>query len=90
MKSIEQATKTISHFLKPSGCLIVVDLEKTDADIDQSHLHIVPHPGGIKRDDIQRAFQQAGLDSFTYSAAFDAKLKGTPVTLFIAKGTKPL
>lgn len=67
----------------------MVDLEKTDADIDQTHLHIVPHPGGLEKADIQWAFQQAGLDSFTYSPAFDAKMKGAPVTLFIAKGIKP-
>lgn len=65
----------------------MVDLEKTDANTDQTH--VVPHPGGIEKADIQWAFQQAGLNSFTYSPAFDAKLKGTPVTLFIAKGIKP-
>jgi hypothetical protein len=90
MESIEQTTKILVHFLKPGGYLIVVDLEKTDADVHQNHLHIVPHPGGIGKADIQQAFQQAGLDSFAYSSAFDAKLRGIPVTLFIAKGIKPL
>jgi len=90
MESIEQATKILVHFLRPGGYLIVVDLEKTDADVHQHDRHIVPHPGGIGKADIQQAFQQGGLDSFTYSPAFDAKLRGIPVTLFIARGIKPL
>ncbi|KAF8626380.1 hypothetical protein AX15_005030 [Amanita polypyramis BW_CC] len=89
MVSIERATRTLAFFLKPGGALIVIDLEKTDADVHQSHRHVVPHPGGLEEADIKQAFQCAGLGSITYKPAFKAKLKGIPVTLFIAKGVKP-
>ncbi|KAK2460653.1 hypothetical protein APHAL10511_007123 [Amanita phalloides] len=89
IQSIEQVTEVLAYFLKPGGSLVVTDLEKTDVDVHQSDIHIVPHPGGISKADIQQAFQHAGLDSFTYEPAFNAKMKGSSVTLFIAQGVKP-
>lgn len=87
--SIEHVTKVLAYFLKPGGTLLVVDLEKTDVDIHDSHNDIVPHRGGIEKVDIENAFRSAYLESFSYSRAFSAKLKGHPVALFIAKGVKP-
>jgi len=90
IQSIERVTKVLTHFLRPSGALLVVDLEKTDADIHDSHRHMVAHPGGIDRDHLEHAFRYASLESFSYERAFDARLNGAPVTLFIAKGLKPV
>jgi len=89
IQSIEHVTRVLSYFLKPGGALLVVDLEKTDVDVHtDSHREIVPHRGGIAKADIEYAFKSADLESFTYEHAFEAKLKGVPVNLFIAKGFK--
>ncbi|KAF8638784.1 hypothetical protein AX17_001843 [Amanita inopinata Kibby_2008] len=89
IESTQKVTQVLAHFLKPGGSLLVVDLEKTDSPIMDSHRHIVPHRNGLEEAVIQHAFESAGLVSFSYRTAFEAKLHGYPVALFLAKGVKP-
>ncbi|PFH52490.1 hypothetical protein AMATHDRAFT_46336 [Amanita thiersii Skay4041] len=97
MESIEETTSILAYFLKPGGTLLVVDLETSDqgpiCNADGTHHqhqhHLVPHHDGFEKADIEHAFLHAGLTSFTYEIAFTARRDAHPVTLFVAKGTKP-
>ncbi|KAG6898456.1 hypothetical protein C0993_006790 [Termitomyces sp. T159_Od127] len=94
---IDAVTRILVHFLKPGGVLLVIDLAKNtgeDAHVghehhqlipDQFH-HIVPHRGGLGEPDMRKAFESAGLDSFSFSDNLVAK---DDVRLFLAKGRKP-
>ena len=51
--------------------------------------HYVAHRNGFDEDDLRRAFQGAGLDSFSFQPAIGAKQRGQDCHLFLAKGLKP-
>ncbi|KAG6877398.1 hypothetical protein C0992_010041 [Termitomyces sp. T32_za158] len=94
---IDAVTGVLVHFLKPGGVLLVVDLAKHTGErahdghehghlIPDQYHHIVPHRDGISEQDIRKAFESAGLNSFSFSDSLVAK---DDVRLFLAKGRKP-
>ena len=51
---------------------------------------IVAHKGGFTRHQVEEAFDAAGLVSFDFDDAISARKNGYPITLFVARGVKPL
>ncbi|KAG6828358.1 hypothetical protein H0H92_008246 [Tricholoma furcatifolium] len=90
---IAGVTRTLAYFLKPGGALLVVDLAKRPGENPFDHVHapkhvvdhIVPHRGGLDESDMRAAFENAGLQSFTYD---DGLVGRHDARLFIAKGVK--
>ncbi|KAG5727411.1 hypothetical protein E4T56_gene11935 [Termitomyces sp. T112] len=96
---IDAVTRILTHFLKYGGVFLVVDLAKRTGDHahEQGHghehhqlipdhvHHIVPHRGGLGESDMRRAFESAGLNSFSFDDSLVAKHDSR---LFIAKGIK--
>jgi hypothetical protein len=52
--------------------------------------HFVPHIGGLDKSAMQKAFEGAGLGSFSFEHAMDVMKNGQEAELFIAKGIKPV
>ncbi|KAG6902659.1 hypothetical protein C0995_013351 [Termitomyces sp. Mi166 len=76
------------------GVLLVVDLASTGGHAHHDHQlipdhvhHIVPHRGGLSESDMHKAFESAGLDSFSFDDSLVAK---HDARLFLAKGIKSL
>ncbi|KAJ7677248.1 S-adenosyl-L-methionine-dependent methyltransferase [Mycena rosella] len=84
-ESINDITRTLCFFLKPGGCLLVVDFMKSAEPMPEN----VPNNGGFTEEDIQEAFVGAGLEAFSINQFTKAKFHGQIVSLFLAKGTKP-
>ncbi|KNZ79965.1 hypothetical protein J132_08442 [Termitomyces sp. J132] len=96
---IDAVTRILTHFLKYGGVFLVVDLAKRTGEHahEQGHAHehhqlipdhvhhIVPHRGGLGESDMRRAFESAGLNSFSFDDSLVAKHDSR---LFIAKGIK--
>jgi len=89
-------TQALSKYLKPGGTLLVLDLLKDDNLIidgvfaEHGTYDIVAHKGGFARHQVEEAFHAAGLLSFVFDDAISARKNGYPVTLFVARGVKPL
>jgi len=89
-------TQALSKYLKPGGTLLVLDLLKDDdlmingVFAEHDTHDIVAHKGGFARHQVEEAFSAAGLLSFNFDDAISARKNGYPVTLFIARGIKPL
>jgi len=81
---VNDTTRTLAFFLKPGGCLLVVDFMKTEQPIQED----VPHRWGFTEEDIRKAFNDAGLERFSFDQFTKAKFHGQSVDLFLAKGTK--
>ncbi|KAJ7164791.1 S-adenosyl-L-methionine-dependent methyltransferase [Mycena crocata] len=84
--SINDITRTLCFFLKPGGCLLVADFIKGAQPVPED----VPNNGGFTEEDIRTAFVGAGLDAFTIDQFTKAKFHGQIVSIFLAKGTKPM
>ena len=73
---------------------MVADLLKTETSHEvfpEQAEHIVAHRGGLEESDIRKAFEGAGLESFSIEQATEhVEHVGRAVSLFLAKGTKPL
>lgn len=86
-------TTILSHFLKPNGVLLVVDLTKVNSEqalpSDHSHDHFVPHKVGLTKESMMKAFEGAGLSGFTFEMFSRVRMLGNESTLFIASGRKP-
>ncbi|KAG6915304.1 hypothetical protein DXG01_012227 [Tephrocybe rancida] len=96
---IDGVTRILTHFLKPSGTLLVVDLAKNSGEHTHEHdhahaphslipkdfHHLVPHRGGLDESDMRKAFEGAGLGSFSFEDGLTAR---HDVKLFLAKGIK--
>ncbi|THH18003.1 hypothetical protein EW146_g2932 [Bondarzewia mesenterica] len=90
--SINDVSRTLAYFLKPSGVLLVTDImESVDgkAIIPENHQHIVAHAAGLGQSAMRTAFESAGLGGFEYTKATSALKEGRNVDFFIAKGVKP-
>ncbi|KAJ7491091.1 S-adenosyl-L-methionine-dependent methyltransferase, partial [Mycena latifolia] len=85
-ESINDITRTLCFFLKPSGCLLVADFMKSAEPVPEN----VPNNGGFTEEDIRTAFVGAGLEGFSINQFTKAKFHGQMVELFLAKGTKPI
>ena len=84
----------LTHFLKPGGALLVIDMIK-DGHRHPIHLnmmsasvHHVPHTNGFDESHLRNVFEMAGL-----AFSFDAETLGQGAyeddsDLFIAKGIK--
>ncbi|KAJ6607512.1 S-adenosyl-L-methionine-dependent methyltransferase [Mycena sp. CBHHK59/15] len=83
-ESIGDTTRTLCFFLKPGGCLLVVDFMKSAEPVPEN----VPNNGGFAEEDIEKAFVGAGLKDFSIEQFTKAKFHGQIVSLFLAKGTK--
>ena len=86
-------TRTLAFFLKPGGVLIVADMAKTekgDIILPDEVAHIVSHRAGFSKEDIEKVFVGAALQSFSFEPATSAKHRGKDVDFFIAKGVKSL
>ncbi|KAF8061712.1 S-adenosyl-L-methionine-dependent methyltransferase [Lyophyllum atratum] len=55
--------------------------------IPQEFHHLVPHRGGLDEADMQKAFEGAGFESFSFENGLTAK---NDAKLFLAKGIKPV
>jgi ubiquinone/menaquinone biosynthesis C-methylase UbiE len=95
--SIDEVTRTLAHFLKPGGALLVVDLLNTDDGHRHVHQMIpgdtnyVAHKGGLGEVEIRNAFEYAGFSSFEFnSKALRVQHRGRDAHLFTAKGLKRL
>lgn len=89
--SILDVTKSLAHFLKPAGVLVVVDILKSSDDgniISDSFKHFVPHGAGFDQAEIIEVFTAAGLGSIKFQNLARGKMHGQSTTLFIACGTK--
>ncbi|KAJ7063677.1 S-adenosyl-L-methionine-dependent methyltransferase [Mycena amicta] len=84
LESINDTTRTLAYFLKPTGCLLVVDFLTTDVPITED----VPHKFGFSEEQIRAAFDGARLQVFDFKRLSTAKFHGQTVVLFLAKGTK--
>ncbi|KAG6831248.1 hypothetical protein H0H87_005814, partial [Tephrocybe sp. NHM501043] len=89
---IDNVTRILAHFLKPGGVLLVVDLTKHTGDghvhhpsIPEKFHHLVPHRGGLEESDMRKAFEGAGLESFSFEDGLTAR---NDAKLFLAKGSK--
>ncbi|KAJ7611695.1 S-adenosyl-L-methionine-dependent methyltransferase [Roridomyces roridus] len=85
LESIDDTTRVLSFFLKPGGCLLVVDFMKSDQPVPED----VPNSGGFTEADIRKAFVGARLDGFEFDPFTKAMFHGQRVTVFLAKGSKP-
>ncbi|KZT67006.1 S-adenosyl-L-methionine-dependent methyltransferase [Daedalea quercina L-15889] len=92
--SPEDVTKILASFLKPGGSLLVADLledsSKTQVIEGEQYKH-VPHKSGFDEGRMQDIFTRAGLADFEMGEL----ISGLPilehkVTLFLARGVKPL
>lgn len=90
--SIEEISRILAGFLKPGGCLLVADIMKGDEwqeVIPEEFHHVVAHTGGLSEAEMRKAFEIAGLNSFTFEKATTAMKHGKHVDFFLAKGVKP-
>lgn len=103
--SVEQATRDIVEYLKPSGVLAVADIaarvhmhaadgvnesdSETPAIIPAEYEHIVSHTRGFTEEYMRALFEGAGLVNFTFEQFTSAKWHGRDIDFFLATGTKP-
>ena len=101
--SVEQVTRDIVEYLKPSGVLAVADIaarvHAADGDasgdgdgapiIPAEYEHLVSHTRGFTEEYMRALFEGAGLVNFTFEQFTSAKWHGRDVDFFLATGTKP-
>jgi|SRR6266852_1423804 len=96
--SVEQVTRDIVEYLKPSGMLAVADIatrvHAADQDgnvpiIPAEYEHLVSHTRGFTEEYMRALFQGAGLVNLTFEQFTSAKWHGRDVDFFLATGTKP-
>ncbi|KAF7777841.1 hypothetical protein Agabi119p4_3913 [Agaricus bisporus var. burnettii] len=90
LASYEEMTRILTSFLKPGGDLIVVDmlhLEGLQHFSAAALEHAVPHKHGLSKDDIQRAYDGAGLTMKSFNLLPPAEYEFP--SIFIAIGEKP-
>jgi len=93
--SIADHAKIISSFLKPGGSLVVIDIFKKDSPAG-AHGSTVPaefhaHHDGFSEADIRALFEgPAGLTQTEFPVKMDISVVGHDMTLFLAKGSKPV
>ncbi|KAF8216568.1 S-adenosyl-L-methionine-dependent methyltransferase [Mycena galopus ATCC 62051] len=83
--SINRITRTLRFFLKPGGCLLVVDFMQSAEPVPED----VPNTRGFTEEDIRGAFEGAGLENVSVDQFNKAKFHGQVVRLFLAKGINP-
>jgi len=82
-EDVSRVTQILTHFLKPSGALIVIDTMETP--VPEEYHHFVPHRHGFDESEIEKIFSGAGLTSITYGKMPPDDGGGVH---FIAKGIK--
>ncbi|OBZ75916.1 hypothetical protein A0H81_04916, partial [Grifola frondosa] len=91
--SVEETTRVLAGYLKPGGVLLVSDV-LSDAEgsvIFPAHTHhVIAHKHGLSEADMRRTFEGAGLTDFELAELFECKIFGKDITVFLAKGVKPL
>jgi 2-polyprenyl-3-methyl-5-hydroxy-6-metoxy-1,4-benzoquinol methylase len=99
--SVEQVTRDIVEYLKPSGMLAVADIaacvRAADGDggggevpiIPAEYEHLVSHTRGFTEEYMRALFEGAGLVNFTFDQFTSAKWHGRDIDFFLATGTKP-
>lgn len=102
--SVEQVTRDIVEYLKPSGVLAVADIAaRGHADavevnesggevppiIPAEYGHLVSHTRGFTKEYMRALFEGAGLVNFTFEQFTSAKWHGRDIDFFLATGTKP-
>jgi hypothetical protein len=103
--SVEQVTRDIVEYLKPSGTLAVADIaarvHAVDGDgvkeseseappiIPAEYEHLVSHTRGFTEEYMRTLFEGAGLVNFTFDQFTSAKWHGRDIDFFLATGTKP-
>jgi len=63
-EDVNQVTRILAHFLKPSGALIVIDNRETP--VPKEYHHLVAHRHGFSEGEIQKVFGDAGLTPISY------------------------
>jgi hypothetical protein len=95
---ISKTTAVITHFLKPGGTLVVIDMsdrpevdDSADPLFKEKHKEVVPHRHGFDEATMRAVFEGAGLVDFRYEPKVISgfKMHGQPTDLFLAKGTRP-
>jgi 2-polyprenyl-3-methyl-5-hydroxy-6-metoxy-1,4-benzoquinol methylase len=100
--SVEQVTRDIVEYLKPSGILAVADIaagvhaadgvEVNESEappiIPAEYEHLVSHSRGFTKEYMRALFEGAGLVNFTFEQFTSAKWHGRDVDFFLATGTK--
>lgn len=96
--SVQDVTRELVEYLKPSGTLAVADIARVEADDDKGetetpimaqYAHIVAHTRGFTEAETRALFEGAGLEDIVFDRFTSAKREGRDVQFFLATGTKP-
>ncbi|KAI9508821.1 S-adenosyl-L-methionine-dependent methyltransferase [Russula earlei] len=92
--SVQDVTRELVAYLKPSGTLAVADIARVEEDegeppIMAKYEHIVAHTRGFAERDMRALFEGAGLQNVAFERFTTSKKEGRDVQLFLATGTKP-
>ncbi|OSD02115.1 S-adenosyl-L-methionine-dependent methyltransferase [Trametes coccinea BRFM310] len=95
MPSIDNATRTLTHFLKPGGSLLVADIKAASDGkelVPEEYRKMVPHTHGLTEEQMRVAFEGAGLVDFELREMSPIKMgpTGQDIVWFIARGVKPV
>jgi hypothetical protein len=77
----------LASLLKPGGALIVTDMLHLGEWVPSAYEHAVPHKHGLSKNDIQRAFDGAGLTMKSFEILPPADYKFPDI--FLAVSEKP-
>ncbi|KAA1477665.1 S-adenosyl-L-methionine-dependent methyltransferase [Dentipellis sp. KUC8613] len=91
---IAATTRTLAGFLKPRGHLIICDMTRPEEGeareiVPEPFHEIVSHEYGFSEADIRANFAGAGLADFGFHLLVKARVHGSVVDLFVARGVKP-
>ncbi|KZO95133.1 S-adenosyl-L-methionine-dependent methyltransferase [Calocera viscosa TUFC12733] len=98
ISDIRGTTKALAGLLRPGGALLVVDLLRSEQALfmhtgkaPPEHVrHTVAHKGGLEEGEVRECFDFAGLGEWAFDVAYERKVEGRVLKLFIAKGVKAL
>ncbi|KAG8933959.1 hypothetical protein FRC02_010894, partial [Tulasnella sp. 418] len=86
----EITNNLVEYLVAGTGVLLVVDLIRTEHTIAR---HIVKkhisHVGGFEENEIREMYEKAGLKDFSWIFVGNWEWEGTPISMFMAKGTRP-